>query len=260
MKRFTKLALSFVFLCQGAVFAQSAEQKGLKIAQDMEKANIGYLGESSQMRMVLIDAYGAKTTRLMEGLVKEVEGDGDKSLSVFLNPQDVKGTLMLTWSHKEADDDQWLFLPSVRRVKRINSSNQSSSFMGSEFSYEDLGSQELEKYDFKLIRDDKVEKEAVWVLERVPKKKSGYSKMTMYVSKKMMNPVKVDYYDRKGELLKTGIFSEFKAYKVGKKTLYRASSIHMKNVQTKKESLITWDKRELGINHPERSFDQAALK
>jgi outer membrane lipoprotein-sorting protein len=254
------LFLCFCLVWVGLSFAATAEEKGLEIAKKMQAANNGFIGEESLMEMVLIDAYGAKTTRLMKGMVMEVSEDGDKSISIFQNPKDVKGTKMLTHTHKSGDDDQWLYLPTVRRVKRISSSNKSSSFMGSEFSYEDLGSQEIEKYNYKLLNDIKIGGSAGWKLERVPKTKSGYSKMVMYVSQKYMNPVKVEYYDRKSELLKVAVFSNFKGFKAGTKSLWRSNKIHMKNVQTKKESIFEWKERSLGVKHKDRDFNKTALQ
>ncbi|GAB4019579.1 MAG: outer membrane lipoprotein-sorting protein [Bdellovibrio sp.] len=256
MKKLILLSMLFNQLA----FAESAEEKGLRIAQEIEKRNEGFVGESSKMEMVLVDAYGAKTVRLMDGKIKEIIGDGDKSLSVFLNPQDVKGTKMLTHSHKSDDDDQWLYLPSLRRVKRISSSSKSASFMGSEFSYEDLGSQEVEKYNYVFIKDETVGGDKTWVLERTPKKSSGYSKMKLWVSQTYYNPIKIEYYDRKNELLKVAEFKDFKIYNVKNKKLYRASSIHMKNIQTKKESVITWSDRKLGVSFSDKDFAQERLK
>lgn len=256
MKKLILLSMLFTQLA----FAESAEEKGLRIAQEMEKRNEGFVGESSKMEMVLVDAYGAKTVRLMDGKTKEIIGDGDKSLSVFLNPQDVKGTKMLTHSHKNDDDDQWLYLPSLRRVKRISSSSKSASFMGSEFSYEDLGSQEVEKYNYVFIKDETVGSDKTWVLERTPKKSSGYSKMKLWVSQTYYNPIKIEYFDRKNELLKVADFKDFKMYNVKNKKLYRASSIHMKNIQTKKESVITWSDRKLGVSFSDKDFAQERLK
>lgn len=255
-----ELFLAICFLWVGFSFGATPEQKGLEIAQKMQKANNGFVGEESLMEMVLIDAYGAKTTRIMKGMVMEVEGDGDKSISIFQNPKDVKGTKMLTHTHKEGDDDQWLYLPTVRRVKRITSSNKSSSFMGSEFSYEDLGSQEIEKYNYKWLNDIKIGKDAGWKVERVPKTKSGYSKMVMYVSQKLLNPVKIEYYDRKSELLKVAEFSNWKGYTVGGKKMWRSNKIHMKNVQTKKESIFEWKERKIGVKHKTREFNKNSLK
>jgi outer membrane lipoprotein-sorting protein len=253
----TLVLFSCIIFALASFGAVTPEQKGLSIAKKMQAQNDGFVGEDSEMEMVLIDAYGAKTTRVMEGKVMEVDGDGDKSISIFLNPKDVKGTKMLTHTHKDDDDDQWLYLPTVRRVKRISSSNKSSAFMGSEFSYEDLGSQEIEKYNFKWLKDIKGKG---WLVQRVPKTKSGYSKMVMTVSKKYMNPVKIEYFDRKSELLKVGVFSNWKQFKIGKKVVWRANKIHMKNVQTKKESIFEWKNRKLGVKHKTRDFNKTALK
>jgi outer membrane lipoprotein-sorting protein len=255
-----ELFLAVCFLWVGFSFGATPQEKGLEIAQKMQKANNGFVGEESLMEMVLIDAYGAKTTRVMKGMVMEVDGDGDKSISIFQNPKDVKGTKMLTHTHKEGDDDQWLYLPTVRRVKRITSSNKSSSFMGSEFSYEDLGSQEIEKYNYKWLKDIKINGKAGWLLERVPKTKSGYSKMVMHISQNYLNPVKVEYFDRKKELLKVAEFSNFKEYTVGGKKMWRSNKIHMKNVQTKKESIFEWKERNIGVKHKKRDFNKTSLK
>ncbi len=243
-----------------SVFAETPEVKGTRIAQQVKAYNTGFIGESSSMKMTLVDAYGTKTERLMDGIGLEVPEDGNKFIMMFNRPHDVKGTKMLTWGHKDKDDDQWLYLPSLKRVKRISSRTRSSSFMGSEFSYEDLGSQEIEKYHYTFLKDSIVGKDAVWVLQRISRKKSGYSKEIVYISKKMHQAVKVEYFDRKNELLKIGTFSDFKEFKVGDKTFFRPSQIHMKNKQTKKESYFVVLSRQLGVKHANRKFSKNALK
>lgn len=258
------ILLCALILCfsYGLSAEEDASTKGLRLAKEIELANRGFIGEESEMEMTLIDAYKSKTVREMIGKTMETKSDGDKSLMEFKNPKDVKGTKMLTHTHKKGDDDQWLFLPSLRRVKRISSRSKTSAFMGSEFSYEDLGSQEIDKYNFKWIKDFKNKKgEAHYLLERKPKQKSGYSKMVMVISKKLNSAVKIDYYDRKGELLKTGLFKNFKNFKIGKnKQIYRAGLIEMKNIQTKKSSTFAWKSRKLGIKHRKRDFDKKSLK
>ncbi len=240
--------------------AETPEAKGLRLAKVFEKNNNGFVGESGKTEMVLIDAHGEKVIRVMRGKTKEVKGDGDKSISIFENPKDVKGTKMLTWSHKSKDDQQWLFLPSVRRVKKISSKNKSASFMGSEFSYEDLGSQEIEKYKFKWLKDEKYNGDPVHVIERIPTYKSGYSKQISYISKKFSNPHKVEYFDRKKQLLKVAVFEGYKPYKVLGKTIYRASVIKMDNVQTKKKSIFSWKDRKIGVKFSDNDFRKNKLK
>lgn len=257
-------ALSSLFLSSFSVFSSDesdAKARGLEIALKLRDANEGFVGETSKMKMILIDAYETETVREMRGKTFEVEDDGDKSLMIFESPRDVSGTRMLTWSKREGSDDQWLYLPSLRRVRRISSNNRMASFMGSEFSFEDLGSQEVERYDFKFLRDDKHNGEDIYVLQRVPKDRSGYSKMVMYISKEKMSPLKIEYFDRREELLKIAEFSNFKKYTIKDKSreMWRSNKIHMKNVQTQKESIFEWENRELGVSLLERDFSQSAL-
>lgn len=259
MRLFTVTMLT-IALSSSLQAAPDAAKKGREIAEKVRDHNDGFVGEQSQMKMILISATGQEIVREMEGKIQERDDDGDRSLMEFHNPKDVKGTKMLTWSHKKGDDDQWLYLPSLRRVKRISSSGKTASFMGSEFSFEDLGSQEIDKYNYKWLKDDKIGSEAVWVLERVSKDPSGYSKQVMFMSQKIFNPLKVEYYNMRGELLKVAEFSDYKSYKVGAKTLYRASKVHMKNVQTKKESVFTWENRSVGKKFADADFSQTRLK
>jgi len=258
LRELMKIFFILLFLSISA-FADSEKkqlEKGHQIAVEIEQANEGFIGQQSKMEMILKDAHGLTTTREMDGKILEVKDDGDKSIHVYIRPSDVKGTKMLTWSHKADDDDQWLYLPSIRRVKRISSSGKTASYMGSEFSYEDLGSQEIEKYDHVFISEDKNS----WILERYPKKKSGYQKQKMWISKKYMNPIKIEYYDRKGELLKTATFNDYQAYKVKNKTLYRPTSIEMQNIQTRKSSTFKWNQREVGVKFSQEDFEQSSLR
>lgn len=254
------LTLTTALLFTSLTFAESPEEKGLKIATEAREKNRGFMGEEADMKMVLIDAHGTQTMREMQGKVLEVEGDGNRSLSIFLNPKDVKGTKMLTWAHRQNDDDQWLYLPSMKRTKRISSSNKSSSFMGSEFSYEDLGSQEVEKYGYKFLKDEKMNGMDCWVMERTPKKESGYSKQIITMAKKYYNPLKIEYFDRRGELLKTATFSDYKEYKVGSKNLWMADQIHMNNVQTQKQSTFSWQNRQVGKKLAMKEFETKSLE
>lgn len=252
------LKKSSVFFVWFTIFALGSDafadaKKGLAVAKKMDKANQGYQGEQSEMDMILINARGEKIERKMESKILEGKDDGDRSIIIFNWPADVKGTKMLTWTHKEGSDDQWLYLPAIKRVKRISSRNKSGSFMGSEFSYEDLGSQEIEKYKFYLLKEDKKS----WTVRRTPKdKKSGYSKQVMVVSKKSLQPLKIEYFDRKKELLKV---AEFKGYKK-LNGFWRAGEVEMKNVQTQKKSLLKWKNRKLKVSFSNRVFSKNKLK
>ena len=114
----------------------------------------------------------------------EVPGDGDKSMSIFDKPRDIKGTAVLTWTHSLEADDQWLYLPALKRVKRISSKNKSGPFMGSEFAYEDIASQEVDKYESFYVRDENLNGVDCYVLERIPQYKySGYTRLEVWFDK-----------------------------------------------------------------------------
>jgi hypothetical protein len=104
--------------------------------------------------MLLADRHGERSRRDLRIRVLETPGDGDKLLFIFDSPPDVRGTLMLTHSHGSRPDDQWLYLPAFGRVKRIASANKPGPFMGSEFAYEDLASQEVDKYGYRWLREE----------------------------------------------------------------------------------------------------------
>ena len=128
--------------------------------------------------------------------------------------------------------------------------------MGSEFSYEDLGSQEIEKFDYELIGEIQFDGRSVWHMMRVPKdKRSGYSKQLVWVDKEYNNPLKIEYYDRKGDLLKIGQFKSYRKYGAH----WRVGIIDMSNVQTKKRSVITWTTRKLGVEIDEDLFESETM-
>ena len=127
--------------------------------------------------MILKNKQGQESTREIRSKTLEVDGDGDKSMTIFNKPNDVKGTALLSFTHKQGPDDQWLYLPALKRTKRIASDNKSGPFMGSEFAFEDIASQEVEKYTYKFLRDDSLGEMDVFVFERYPvDKKSGYTR------------------------------------------------------------------------------------
>lgn len=246
-----------LFIIATLLSTSAYANRGLEIMTKTEQFNNGFLGETSEMKMVLINAHGDKVERKMQSKVKETASDGDKSIITFLWPADVKGTKMLTWTHKKGNDDQWLYLPALKRVKRITSRNKTGSFMGSEFSYEDLGSQEVEKYTYKFINEDSVDGRKSWTIERKSTdKNSGYSREVVVVDQQYQNPTEVKYYDRKNELLKVAKFKNYKQY--GK--YWRASTIEMENQQTKKKSILTWENRQLNKKFPNSHFNQNRLK
>ena len=238
--------------------AETAEEKGLAIAIEADKRDQGWGDQATTMKMILRNSQGAESIRKIRGKTLEVKGDGDKSLTIFDTPRDVKGTAFLSFTHALKSDEQWLYLPALKRVKRISSSNKSGPFMGSEFAYEDISSQEVEKYKYKYIKDDKVDGRDTFVIERFPQyKKSGYTKMVTWVDKKMYQPLKIEFYDRKKSLLKTLTQHDYKKYL---NKFWRPGRLEMVNHQTGKSTTLLWQTYKFKNGFRSRDFDRNSLK
>ena len=251
-----KIVLSFIAIMTiGFIIAQTPEAKGLEIAKAAEKADRGFNSSSVNIKMTLKNKNGQTSERLLTTKTFELTEDGDKSLIVFNSPRDVKGTATLTFTHKKGSDDQWLFLPSIKRVKRISSNNKSGPFVGSEFAYEDLSWQEVEKYAYKFVE----EKGSMLLVEQDPvDPKSGYTRrLVTYNKDRGYRMEKVEFYDRKNSLLKTLIYSNYNVYK-GK--FWRAGTFNMVNHQTNKETKLEFSDYNFEINLTEDDFSQVALK
>lgn len=212
---------------------------GLAIVTEADNRETGFVNSSASMKMTLINRKGKKSVRNLRSKVLEQLEQGDKSLSIFDEPADVKGTAMLTHSHGLDPDDQWLYLPALKRVKRISSKNKSGPFMGSEFAFEDLGSQEVEKYSYTLLGEESLDGVDTYKIERIPQyQHSGYTKQIAWVDTEHLRSLKVEYYDRKKSLLKTLQSSDFKQFK-GK--FWRPHRMFMQNHQTKKATELLFE-------------------
>ncbi|MCO7226339.1 outer membrane lipoprotein-sorting protein [Pleionea sp. CnH1-48] len=250
--------LSLVSLLPLSVVAETAEEKGLAIAQESDRRNTGWRDSKASMEMILRNQAGRESRRKIRIQSLEVEGDGDKGLTIFDEPKDVQGTAFLSFSHSIKPDEQWLYLPALKRVKRISSSNKSGPFMGSEFSYEDLSSFELEKYKFKYLRDDKVGEHDVFVLESTPQyKHSGYKRLVTYIDKAEYRSVKIEFYDRRNELMKTLVSSEYQKFL---DKYWRPLNMEMTNHQTGKSTTLKWSDYEFQTGVKESNFSKSALK
>ncbi|MCG8068430.1 MAG: outer membrane lipoprotein-sorting protein [Candidatus Thiodiazotropha taylori] len=252
------LILATLLLTPAVTLAMTAEERGLEIAKEVDSRDTGFHDFKASMTMLLKNRHGEESLRDMRNQTLEVEGDGDKTLVVFDEPRDVKGTALLSFSHKVGDDDQWLYLPALKRVKRIASRNKSGPFMGSEFAYEDISSQEVEKYTYRFIEESEHDGIASYLVERYPvDPNSGYTRQQMWVDKARYIPIKIDYYDRKNVLLKTLVFRGYQQYL---DQYWRADEMFMENHQTGKSTLLTWKQYDFRSGLTDADFNKNSLK
>ena len=250
--------LAVLLITSSFVYAETAEEKGLAISIESDKRDTGFIDSTAKMTMELRNRQGDTSTRYIRIKTLEVTGDGDKSMSIFDKPADVKGTAFLTFSHAIVPDEQWLYLPALKRVKRINSKNKSGPFMGSEFAYEDLSSQEVEKYTYKYLRDEILNGIDSFVVERYPvDKNSGYTRQVGWINKAEYRPEKIVFYDRKNSLLKTLTFSGYQQYL---DQYWRADELHMVNHQTGKSTQLSWSDYKFKTGLSDKDFRRNSLK
>jgi outer membrane lipoprotein-sorting protein len=246
-------ALGILVGLAAGVRAQDPVQQGLAIAQEGNRRYHGYGDFTANLTMVLRNSHGQESRRAMRIQGLEVAGDGDKSLCLFDSPADIKGTTLLTYTHKTEDDDQWLYLPALKRVKRIASSNKSGSFVGSEFAYEDIASQEMEKYTYRYLRDEALDSTDCFVIERSPvdRKNSGYSRQVVWIDKAEYRTLKIEHFDRRNALLKTLTVSGYQKYA---DRFWRPDRMTMVNPQTGKSTELIWSDYRFGTGLKDSDF------
>ena len=253
-------SLPAILLCLLPLVAQAEtpEEKGLAIAVEADNRDTGFVDYTNNVQMILRNKHGQESTRVIRSKTLEVDGDGDKSQTIFDEPRDVKGTALLSFTHKEGPDDQWLYLPALKRVKRIASDNKSGPFMGSEFAYEDISSQEVEKYTYKFLRDDTLDGLEVFVFERYPvDKKSGYTRQIIWLDKEHYKERKIEFYDRKNSLLKTLVLNDYQQYL---DKFWRAHNMYMENHLTGKSTRLLQSNYEFNTGLTDRDFNKNSLK
>lgn len=238
--------------------AQGAEERGRSVAEAADARDSGWHDDRVTVEMVLRNRAGQESTRRMDRLSLESteRGRGDRSLIVFEAPRDIEGTALLSHTRILEPDDQWLYLPALGRVKRISSGNRSGPFVGSEFAYEDLVSQEVDKYRYRWLRDERCDALPCAVVERYPRyESSGYTRQVVWWDLEEYRIRKIEYYDRKDALLKTLVYdgwAEHDGY-------WRPARMTMENHQNGKSTELRFREWRFGTGIAETEFTAARL-
>jgi len=243
--------------------ANASNEKGLAIATEVDNRDKGWGDVTVEGAMVLKNKAGNESVRKFRSTILEAAdaSKGDRSIITFSEPRDVRGTALLTHSKIEPDDDsQWIFLPAVKRVKRISSSNRTGKFVSSEFSYEDLGSEEVADNDHIWLEDAACEHDAALTcaaVESRPKnKRSGYSRRVSFIDLEEYRVHRIDFYNRRGDLEK---FLRFEDYRQYEGQFWRAHVMIMDNSQTGKSTRLAWGDYSFRQGLTERDFTPQGL-
>ena len=186
----------------------------------------------SEMEMILIDKNGNERIRNIKAFAKD-KGQDTLNILFFLYPPDIKGTGFLTREYGESgkDDDQWLYLPALKSTKRIATSDKSEKFMGSDFTYADMGSLDLEDYDFSFFEKQKeiaINGKMCWIIWAMPRskdviKKTGYEKSLLFIRKDNVCLVRAKFWVEQGGYIKLLDTKELKLID----GIWTATEVHM---------------------------------
>lgn len=237
----------------------TAEQAGLAIFREADRRASGYGDLKVDLEMTLKTSNGNESSRALRIRQLEMEEDGDRLLVVFDTPKPIRGTALLSYAHKLTPDDQWIYLPALKRVKRIASQNRSGPFLSSEFAYEDMALQEVEKYRYRLLESQAGEGHEYFVVERVPTDThSGYGRQVVTLDSEAFRIHRVEYYDRQNRLLKT---LEVDGYLQHADRFWKPARMLMANVQTGKSTELRWQNFEFDTGQDaERDFSTNSLR
>ena len=263
--------LMSMFLCLSANGQDSpATLRGLEIFQEADRRQSGFQDMLVNLTMVLRNRKGAAVERELDLKQLEVPEGGDRLMVVFNTPKAIRGTALLSHGQLTREDDQWLYLPALKRVKKIASRNRSGPFLGSEFSYEDLSTQEVVKYSYQFLREEACgdqDEQSCLVVERRPGPNlySGYVRQVFWIDSEHFRTLKVDYYNRGDRLTKTLVGSDFQQFSVGgedaKRTLWKTGHMMMTNHVTGKSTELKWDNFKFGSGlSAERDLSTTSLR
>ena len=207
----------------------------------------------SDMTMVLTSRTGA--TRTLQ--VHSARKGEDKQIIWFLAPADDRGVAFLKIEHEDREDEMRMWLPGFNKMRRISSSRKGESFMGSDLSYEDMTTRELHEYTYDLLGEEELDGMPAWLLENTPKPelRSSYSKIISWVRQADIMPVKEEYYDRAGNLLKVRTMEvrELEGYTL-------PIRMFVKNVQKEHSTQLTFENIEVDTGIQDDLFHERNLR
>jgi len=238
-----------LFVLTSMVFSMTGDE--LSILMDNRKSPTDI---SSDMNMEITNKKGRKRTLKVKSISKD---NSEKQILWFLSPADDKGIAYLKIEHKNKDDEIRLWLPAFKKIRRISAKKKADSFMGSDLSYEDMTSRQIEDYNFTIIKEDNINNQDCYLMKSEPKKgiKSEYSKHLTWVTKDKYLPVKEESYDNENKLLKA---KSFKYANLNSFDL--VSEIFVENMQKKTNTLLKLSNLRVNTNVKDNLFQEKNMK
>lgn len=255
--------LAFLLVPFSAMADHAAAVKGPTAFDIVKKWDARDEGKdlTSKSTFTLINKRGQERVRKTRRYwidMKGKKGLDEKSIIFFDKPSDVKGTALLNWSYDDEgkDDDQWLYLPALRKIKRIASSDKEKSFMGSDLTFDDMGDRNIMHDEYKLIGKEDFNGHSCFVVEMTPKdKKYMYSKKVKWIDDTEFVDYKIEFYNRKGRFLKRQLIEWKQIDKI-----WVVTKISVKNDQTGHSTVISINDLKLNTGLKESNFTKRKME
>lgn len=261
MKKIVFIGLMFTWTLTFAGTSARAEENDAASILAKAQGAFFYAGPDmkAKVTMDLIAPGGAKRTRVLTMLRKN-DGRNQKYFMYFHEPGDVRGTAFLVWKYPEKDDDRWIFVPAVNMVRRIAARDSRSSFVGSDFSYEDVSGRDIEADSHTLAREEKLNDADCYVVESVSKGPADFTKKISWIDKKTYLPLKEEYYDAQGELARVFTADKIENIAGGGKTYPTVTRRTIKNVKSEHATEVVFSGVAYGIGLEDNVFTEKSLQ
>ena len=252
MKKLTAIVVAILMIAGVGAKAQMTGREIVEKAYNLPQGD----DKTSTLTMTLTNKSGQTRVRKIKQFNKDL-GDVEKKIMFFMTPADVKNTSFMNWSYdSDKADDQWIYLPALKKVKRISSDSKSDYFMGSDFTYDDLGDRKLDADVHKLLREETVDGKACYVVESVSKDEDYiYTKTITWIQKDNFIGVKKEFYDEEEELLK--ILTIKKLEKIS--DFWIVTESEMKNVQKNHSTKIQLSDIKVNTGVPSSKFSERMM-
>jgi hypothetical protein len=217
--------------------------------------------ETDMEQMILVNSDGSKEKREIKKWIKKDKAKNlSRSLIVFYKPADIRGTALLNKQRTQTEEDQWLYIPAIHRLQRIAQGSKKNYFMGTDFTYEDLSSDKLDNYHYKILKTAKFGKDNCYVVEAKPTKeyypKTSYGKKILWINKDKFYTEKIEFYNKDLKLIK--VQTSYKSKNI-KGTIYRPMFVKMDNLAEKHKTLVKINNLKINIPMSDKYFETRYL-
>jgi outer membrane lipoprotein-sorting protein len=260
-----KRAFPLIVLFVAALYTQAMRAQAPSVMSILEKSEQAYYYPGSDMKadvtMDLITSGGEKRTRVLTMLRKnDANSKNQKYFLYFHEPGDVRGTAFLVWKYPEKDADRWIFIPAVNMIRRVAAKDSRSSFVGSDFTYEDISGRNLSADTHTLLREEKLGGADCYVIQSVPKTFAEYTKKIAWIDKATFLPLKEEYYDAQNEVARVFTADKIENISAGGKIYPTVTKRTIRNVKSGHRTEVTFTNVSYNVGIEDGLFTEHSLQ